>query len=100
MAPRQMAVAATGAFGADVLERLAAEHDVVQLLTRADKPRGRGRRVAAPPARDLAVRPGSPALQPERLDESGELVAAPLVVGADGLLIPNALLGRALWLNV
>src|SRR5438067_1105454 len=68
MAPRQIAVAATGAFGADVLERLAAEHDVVQLLTRPDKPRGRGRRVASPPARDVAERLGIPALHPERLD--------------------------------
>ena len=100
MAPRQMAVAATGAFGADVLERLAAEHDVVQLLTRPDKPRGRGRRVASPPARDVAERLGIPALQPERLDESVELGADTVVVCAYGLLIPNELLERALWLNV
>ena len=100
MAPRQIAVAATGAFGADVLERLAAEHDVVQLLTRPDKPRGRGRRVASPPARDVAERLGIPSLQPERLDESVELGADTVVVCAYGLLIPNELLERALWLNV
>src|SRR5437764_1812985 len=100
MAPRQIAVAATGPFGADVLERLAVEHDVVQLLTRPDKPRGRGRRVASPPARDVAERLGIPALQPERLDESVELGADTVVVCAYGLLIPNELLARALWLNV
>jgi methionyl-tRNA formyltransferase len=100
MAPRQIAVAATGPFGADVLERLAAEHDVVQLLTRPDKPRGRGRRVASPPARDAAERLGIPALQPERLDQSVELGADTVVVCAYGLLIPNELLERALWLNV
>ena len=100
MAPRQIAVAATGSFGADVLERLAAEHDVVQLLTRPDKPRGRGRRVASPPARDAAERLGIPALQPERLDESVELGTDTVVVCAYGLLIPNELLERALWLNV
>src|SRR5436309_3381488 len=100
MAPRQIAVAATGPFGADVLERLAAQHDVVQLLTRPDKPRGRGRRVASPPARDAAERLGIPALQPERLDESVELGADTVVVCAYGLLIPNELLERALWLNV
>ena len=44
---RRIAVAATAPFGADVLERLAAEHDVVLLLTRPDKPRGRGRKLAA-----------------------------------------------------
>jgi methionyl-tRNA formyltransferase len=100
MDPRQIAVAATGPFGADVLERLAAQHDVVQLLTRPDKPRGRGRRVASPPARDVAERLGIPALQPERLDESVELGADTVVVCAYGLLIPNELLERALWLNV
>src|SRR5436305_8948863 len=100
MDPRQIAVAATGPFGADVLELLAAEHDVVQLLTRPDKPRGRGRRVASPPARDVAERLGIPALQPARLDESVELGADTVVVCAYGLLIPNELLERALWLNV
>jgi methionyl-tRNA formyltransferase len=100
MAPRQIAVAATGPFGADVLERLAAEHDVVQLLTRPDSPRGRGRRVASPPAKDAAERLGIPVSQPERLDESVELGADAVVVCAYGLLIPNERLERALWLNV
>jgi methionyl-tRNA formyltransferase len=100
MAPRQIAVAATGPFGADVLERLAAEHDVVQLLTRPDKPRGRGRRVAAPPAKDAAERLGIPVSQPAVLDESVEPGADTVVVCAYGLLIPNELLERALWLNV
>ena len=51
---RRIAVAATAPFGADVLERLAAEHDVVQLLTRPDRPRGRGRKLAPPPAKEVA----------------------------------------------
>jgi methionyl-tRNA formyltransferase len=96
----RIAVAATAPFGADVLERLAAEHDVVQLLTRPDKPRGRGRRVAAPPAKEAAERLGIPVAQPDRLDESVELAADTVVVCAYGLLIPNELLERALWLNV
>jgi methionyl-tRNA formyltransferase len=100
LAPRQIAVAATGPFGADVLERLAAEHDVVQLLTRPDKPRGRGRRVAPPPAKEAAERLGIPVVQPARLGDSVELAAGTVVVCAYGLLIPNALLERALWLNV
>ena len=41
----RLAVAATAPFGADVLEQLAARHDVVALLTRPDRPRGRGRRL-------------------------------------------------------
>jgi methionyl-tRNA formyltransferase len=96
----RIAVAATAPFGADVLERLAAEHDVVQLLTRPDKPRGRGRRVGAPPAKEVAEGLGIPVAQPDRLDGSVELAAATVVVCAYGLLIPNELLDRALWLNV
>jgi methionyl-tRNA formyltransferase len=97
---RRIAVAATAPFGADVLERLAADHEVAQLLTRPDKPRGRGRRVASPPAKEVAERRGIPVVQPDRLDESVELAADTVVVCAYGLLIPNELLERALWLNV
>jgi len=97
---RRIAVAATGDFGADVLERLAAEHEVVQLFTRPDKPRGRGRKLAAPPAKEVAERLGIPFEQLARLDSSVGLAAHTVVVCAYGLLIPNELLERALWLNV
>ncbi|MGH3008681.1 MAG: methionyl-tRNA formyltransferase [Gaiellaceae bacterium] len=100
MARRRIAVAATAPFGADVLERLAAEHDVVQLLTRPDKPAGRGRRVAAPPAKETAERLGIPVSQPAKLDGAVDLAADTVVVCAYGLLIPNELLDRGLWLNV
>ena len=96
----RIAVAASAPFGADVLERLDDRHDVVQLLTRPDQPRGRGRRVGATPAKDVAERLGIPVTQPERLDGSVELDADTVVVCAYGLLIPNGLLERALWLNV
>jgi methionyl-tRNA formyltransferase len=96
----RIAVAASASFGADVLERLAAEHDVVQLLTRPDKPRGRGRRVGATPTKEVAERLGIHVAQPARLDESLEPAADIVVVCAYGLLIPNELLDRALWLNV
>jgi methionyl-tRNA formyltransferase len=97
---RRLAVAATAPFGADVLERLASEHEVVQLFTRPDKPRGRGRRVAPPPAKEVAERLGIPVEQPAKLDSSVEIAAQTVVVCAYGLLIPNELLERALWLNV
>jgi len=100
MTDRRIAVAATAPFGADVLARLSVEEDVVQLLTRPDSPSGRGRRVAPPAAKEVAGRLGIPVTQPERLDESVELAADTVVVCAYGLLIPNELLGRALWLNV
>ena len=97
---RRIAVAATGPFGADLLERLAADFEVVQLFTRPDKPAGRGRRVAAPPAKDVAARLGIDFEQPEKLDASVEIAAETVVVCAYGLLIPPVLLERALWLNV
>ena len=98
--PRRIAVAATAPFGADVLERVASDHEVVQLLTRPDKPRGRGRRVASPPAKEVAERLGIPVAQPARLDDSVPVLAETVIVCAYGMLIPNALLERALWLNV
>jgi len=97
---RRLAVAATAPFGAYVLERLAAEHEVVQLFTRPDKPRGRGRKLAPPPAKEVAERLGIPVEQPARLDDSVGVAAHTVVVCAYGLLIPNSLLERALWLNV
>jgi methionyl-tRNA formyltransferase len=97
---RRIAVAATAPFGAEVLERLAAEHDVVQLFTRPDKPRGRGRKLAPPPAKEVAERLGIPVEQPARLDESVGVAAHTVVVCAYGLLVPSSLLERALWLNV
>jgi methionyl-tRNA formyltransferase len=93
-------VAATAAFGADVLERLAQRFDVAFLLTRPDRPRGRGRRVAPPPAKAVAGRLGIPVLQPDRLSVDVELPAERVVIAAYGVLVPEALLGRALWLNV
>jgi methionyl-tRNA formyltransferase len=96
----KIAVAATAPFGADVLERLAGRHDVVALLTRPDAPRGRGRKVAAPAAKEVAVRHGIPVLQPDRLGPELAVDADVFVVAAYGLLIPESLLDRGLWLNV
>jgi methionyl-tRNA formyltransferase len=97
---RRIAVAATAPFGADVLERLAEEHDVVQVFTRPDKPRGRGRKLAPTPAKEVAERLGIPVEQPAKLDGSVGIAARTVVVCAYGLLIPDELLDRALWLNV
>jgi methionyl-tRNA formyltransferase len=96
----QVAVAASAPFGADVLERLAEERPIAYLLTRPDRPRGRGRKVQPTPAKQVAERLGIPVRQPERLDASFEVEADAVVVVAYGALIPEALLDRALWLNV
>jgi methionyl-tRNA formyltransferase len=96
----RIAVAATAPFGADVLERLAQRHDVALVLTRPDKPRGRGRTLQPTPAKEIAERLGIPVQQPSRLDEDVDIPADTVVVAAYGLLIPEPLLSRALWLNV
>jgi methionyl-tRNA formyltransferase len=96
----RLTVAATAPFGADVLERLAARHEVAALLARPDSRAGRGRRVAAPPAKLVAERLGIPVLQPERPTAELDLPGDAVVVAAYGLLIPESLLERGLWLNV
>jgi methionyl-tRNA formyltransferase len=94
-------VAATADVGARVLEGLAEEHDVAFVLTRPDKPRGRGLQVGPPPAKLAAERLGIPALQPERLGPELDLPEVDVVVvAAYGVLIPEVLFERGLWLNV
>lgn len=96
----KLAVAATAPLGADVLERLAANHDIAYLLTRPDRPRGRGRKVAAPPAKETAERLGIEVRQPDRLDDAFDPEVDTVIAAAYGLLIPEPVLDRALWLNV
>ena len=95
-----IALAATAPFGGDVLERLARAHDVTALLSRPDAPRGRGRKLAPTPAKQVAERLGIPVLQPERPEAGLDLGAPTVVVCAYGLLIPEELLAERLWLNV
>ncbi|MGB8004109.1 MAG: methionyl-tRNA formyltransferase [Gaiellaceae bacterium] len=96
----RIAVAATAPFGADVLERLAARHEITALLTRPDAPRGRGRKTGAPPAKETADRLGLRVLQPARPEPGLDLGADTVVVAAYGLLIPENVLDEGLWLNV
>jgi len=94
----RIGVAATAPLGADVLERLAATHEIAFVLTRPDAPQGRGRKVAPPPAKEAADRLGIAAHQPEKpeLPEPVDRV----VVCAYGLYIPPRLLEQSLFLNV
>ncbi len=82
-----------------MLERLAARREIAYLLTRPDRPRGRGRSIGPPPAKEVAERLGIEVRQPERL-AGFEPDADAVVVVAYGALIPEELLDRALWLNV
>jgi methionyl-tRNA formyltransferase len=95
-----LAVAATAPFGADVLRWLAKRHEIAYLLTRPDRPRGRGRELGPPPAKEAAEELGIEVRQPERPAELGDLEVDAVVLAAYGALIPKELLDRALWLNV
>jgi methionyl-tRNA formyltransferase len=96
----KLAVAATAPFGADVLERLAAHHEITALLTRPDAPRGRGQKTGAPPAKETAERLGIRVLQPPRPEPGLDLGADTVVIAAYGLLVPEDVLAERLWLNV
>jgi methionyl-tRNA formyltransferase len=96
----RLAVAATAPIGADVLRRLAERHDVAYLLTRPDRPRGRGQQLGAPPAKVVAEELGIEVRQPERPAELGDLGEDVVVAAAYGALIPAELLEQAVWLNV
>jgi len=56
--------------------------------------------VAAPPAKEAAERLGIEVRQPERLEDAFDPEVDTVVAAAYGLLIPEPVLGRALWLNV
>ena len=83
-----------------MLERLAERHDVAWVLTRPDRPAGRGRRERPPAAKVAAERLGLEVRQPERPTVDDIAGADTIVLVAYGVLIPDDLLAAALWLNV
>jgi methionyl-tRNA formyltransferase len=97
----------TSAFAAVVLERLAdSAHRPALVVTRPDRPKGRGRHVQPPPVATRARELGLAVIQPERLHEPEPLeriaAAAPEVVCvcAYGVLIKEPLLSAYEMLNV
>jgi methionyl-tRNA formyltransferase len=97
----------TSDFAAAVLERLAASpHRPVLVVSRPDRPRGRGRRLAPPPVVESARALGIEVFQPESVnaDEARERIAAAhpdvVCVCAFGALIKEPLLSDYEMLNV
>jgi methionyl-tRNA formyltransferase len=97
----------TTSFAAGVLRRLAAsEHRPLLVVTRPDRPRGRGRRLASPPvvdaARELGIALDQPASVNDDQGRSRIAAAAPeaVCVCAFGALIKEPLLSDYLMLNV
>jgi methionyl-tRNA formyltransferase len=97
----------TSAFAAAVLDRLAAsDHRPALVVTRPDRPKGRGRQVQAPPVAIRARELGLDVIQPERLHEPEPLeriaAAGPEIacVCAYGVLIKEPLLSAYEMVNV
>jgi methionyl-tRNA formyltransferase len=97
----------TSDFAAAVLERLASSAHRPQLVvTRPDRPRGRGRRLAPPPVADAARELGLELYQPESVNDDearARIIAAQpdeVVVCAYGALIKEPLLSEHPLLNV
>lgn len=73
------------------------EH-VVAVVTQPDRPKGRGRKLTAPPVKQLAIDAGLPVLQPEKiggpdfLNRIGDLQPDLIVVTAYGRILPGRLL--------
>ena len=97
----------TSEFAATVLARLGrSPHRPALVITRPDRPRGRGRRVAAPPVADAARELGLELRQPESVNDEAarrEIAAAlpeAVLVCAFGALIREPLLSAHPILNV
>lgn len=89
----------TPAFAVPSLLALAAtDHPVVAVVTRPDRPRGRGHKVSAAPVKEAALRLGIPILQPERLKDPDfadhlRVLAPDLgVIAAYGRILPAELI--------
>jgi methionyl-tRNA formyltransferase len=95
----RLAYLGTSDFAVTVLERLAAsDHEVVEVVTRPDRPQGRGRKLLPPPVAVAARAHGLKLLQPPDV-HAVEIDADAIVVCAFGALIKEPLLSRGI-LNV
>lgn len=77
----------TPAFAVPTLERIVvAGHSVLEVVTQPDRPKGRGRELAASPVKQAALRLGLPVYQPERVRRP-EAVGHLAELGADAMVI-------------
>ncbi len=89
----------TPEFAVPTLERaFAAGHEIAGVVTQPDRPKGRGRQMAAPPVKEMALRLGLAVHQPERIrtPEAVELLRGlkpdAMVVVGYGKIIPQSII--------
>ncbi len=96
-----LAYLGTSDFAVGVLRRLvAAGHPPALVVTRPDRPRGRGRRLASPPVADAARELGLEPAQPENVGELDLAGHRHVAVCAYGALLREPLLSHPGLLNV
>jgi methionyl-tRNA formyltransferase len=88
----------TAAFALPTMQAVTAAEELIAVVTQPDRPQGRGREMAPPPVKKLALDLGLPIMQPERvkdplfLAQLAELKPELIVVAAFGQILPPAIL--------
>lgn len=88
----------TPSFAVPTLEKLTAAHQLIEVVTQPDRPKGRGKELAAPPVKEFALRQGLPVYQPERIrrpeavEHLRQLAADVMIVVGYGQIIPQSII--------
>jgi methionyl-tRNA formyltransferase len=99
LAPVRLIFLGTPSFAVPSLERLVASgHEVLAVYTQPDRPKGRGRGLAASPVKEAAIRLGLPVYQPERIrgpevvESLASFGARAMVVVGYGQILPQSVI--------
>jgi methionyl-tRNA formyltransferase len=99
VAPLRVVFLGTPHFAVPTLEAIAAAgHHIVAVYTQPDRPKGRGRQLAAPPVKEAALRLGLTVYQPERIrrpeviEQLAAFASDAMVVVGYGQIIPQAII--------
>ncbi len=108
--PLKLVFCGTPAFAVPSLRALLADSyfQVAAVVTQPDRPRGRGKKTASSPVKDVALEAGIPVYQPEKiksessLDYFKRLAPDVVVIIAYGQIIPASLIAipRLGWINL
>ncbi len=88
----------TPEFAVPTLKLLIEKHNVVGVVTQPDRPKGRGKKMLAPPVKEIALENNIPVFQPEKIRDEEfiskleDLGAEVFVIVAYGQLLPEKIL--------